>query len=219
MQGRSDNEISQYQKIAVDLASKIVDGKYKVGDKIYARSALASRYGVSSETARRAICVLNDLDIVESAKGSGVTIKSYEKAVQFTKQYQSTKTISSIKQDILASVSRQRKELEVFNRCLTELIDKTERFRSVNPFMPFQIQITSDNNFAGSNIMDLKFWQNTGATIIAIRRNDQLLISPGPYAELKIDDTLYYIGVDECQERVSQFLYPQKAIETQEDNN
>ena len=75
---RLDGEMPQYQKIAVDLASKIVDGKYKVGDKIYARSALASRYGVSSETARRAVCVLADLDIVESTKGSGVIIKSQE---------------------------------------------------------------------------------------------------------------------------------------------
>jgi len=47
----------RYQQIAADVAAKIVDGHYKVGDKIYARSSLASQYGVSSETARRAICV------------------------------------------------------------------------------------------------------------------------------------------------------------------
>ncbi len=212
MQGKSETDISQYQKIAVDLASKIVDGKYKVGDKIYARSALASRYGVSSETARRAICVLADLDIVESAKGSGVTIKSHEKALQFTRQYQGTQTIKDIKQDILASVDRQRKELEVFNRCLSDLIDKTERFRSVNPFMPFQVKIPPENKFIGATIMDLKFWQNTGATIIAIRRDLQLMISPGPYAELQVNDILYYIGTDECQERVNSFLFSEPII-------
>ncbi|RKJ34567.1 GntR family transcriptional regulator, partial [Butyricicoccus sp. 1XD8-22] len=45
----------KYMKIAADIASKIVDKKYVIGEKIYARSSLASQYGVSSETARRAI--------------------------------------------------------------------------------------------------------------------------------------------------------------------
>lgn len=45
----------QYQQIAADIAAKIVDGRYDLGEKIYARSSLASQYNVSSETARRAI--------------------------------------------------------------------------------------------------------------------------------------------------------------------
>ena len=40
-----------YQQIAADIASKIANGHYELGQKIYARSVLASQYGVSSETA------------------------------------------------------------------------------------------------------------------------------------------------------------------------
>ena len=29
-------------------------------------------------------------------------------------------------------------------------------------------------------ISETKFWQNTGATIIGIRRDDKLMLSPGP---------------------------------------
>ena len=50
----------RYQQIAADIAAKIAGGEYKIGDKIFARSSLASQYHVSSETARRAICVLCD---------------------------------------------------------------------------------------------------------------------------------------------------------------
>ena len=45
----------KYSKIAADIASKIVEKKYQVGEKIYARSSLASQYGVIFKTAQRAI--------------------------------------------------------------------------------------------------------------------------------------------------------------------
>lgn len=210
MENKNKIQTPRYQKIAVDIASKIANGKYNIGDKIYARSSLASQYGVSSETARRAICVLSDLDIVTSEKGSGVTIKSYENAVRFIKQYQDVQTIHDIKKNILDSVNRQKKELEFFDECLTDLIAKTDRFRSLNPFMPFQITITSDTPFLNKNISDLNFWQNTGATVIGIKRNDDLLLSPGPYASMHEHDVLYFIGDDICLERVTNFLYPEK---------
>lgn len=209
MENKNNIQTPRYQKIAIDIASRIANGKYNVGDKIYARSSLASQYGVSAETARRAICVLSDLDIVTSEKGSGVTIKSYENAVRFVKQYQDVQTIHDIKKNILDSVDRQKKEMEIFNQCLTELIIKTDRFRSLNPFMPFQITITSKTPYLNKNISDLNFWQNTGATVIGIKRKDELLISPGPYASMYDQDILYFIGEDTCMERVTNFLYPE----------
>ena len=37
----------RYQQIAVAIAERIVDGKYPIGSKIYARSTLASNFNVS----------------------------------------------------------------------------------------------------------------------------------------------------------------------------
>ena len=51
----------RYQQIAVAIAERIVDGKYPIGSKIYARSTLASNFNVSPETARKAINVLVEL--------------------------------------------------------------------------------------------------------------------------------------------------------------
>ena len=50
-----------YQKIAIDIASKIAAGKYKAGEKIYGRSMLAAHYAVSPETIRRAMFMLQDV--------------------------------------------------------------------------------------------------------------------------------------------------------------
>jgi K+/H+ antiporter YhaU regulatory subunit KhtT len=198
----------RYQQIAADVAAKIVDGHYKVGDKIYARSSLASQYGVSSETARRAICVLSDLKIVDTSKGSGVTIKSYENAIKFIKQYSDINTISNLKQDIIDSVDRQKKEIKYLYGCLSDLIDKTDRFRSVNPFTPFQIEITSATPYINKSASDINFWHNTSATIIAIKRNDSLLMSPGPYAVFQENDIFYFVGDENCIDRVKKYLYP-----------
>lgn len=206
MENKIKTTASKYQSIAIDIASKIADGNYNIGDKIYARSSIASTYKVSPETARRAICILDDLNIVESAKGSGVIIKSYENAVKFIKQYQDTETINDIRLNMLKSVERQKQELDYFNNCISNLIERTEGFRSVNPFMPFQVTITKDTKYIEMSAADISFWHNTQATIIAIKRGSELILSPGPYAILKEDDIIYFIGDEGCLERVKKFL-------------
>lgn len=197
-----------YQQIAADIASKIANGYYEVGEKMYARSVLASQYGVSSETARRAICILSDMDIVDATKGSGVIIKSSENAIKFVKQHDDIKTVNDLKNDILSSLERQKKENEYLKEHLSELIDKTDRFKSINPFVPFEIRISRKTPYIEKNIAEINFWHNTTATIIAIKRNDSLEMSPGPYAVLHENDIFYFVGDENCYERVNNFLYP-----------
>lgn len=201
--------IPVYQQIATDIASKIVDKQYSVGDKIYTRSSIASQYGVSSETARRAISILSDLEIVGAIKGSGVIIKSYEKAVAFVRQYHDIQTINNLKKDIFDSVQRQAKETEYFVSRISTLIEKTDRFRSINPFVPFEIRITSECPYLYKTIQEMNFWHNTAATIIAIQRKGELLISPGPHAVFLPEDLLFFIGDENCLDRVKNFIFPE----------
>ena len=198
----------KYQKIAADIASRIVEKKYLVGEKIYARSSLASQYNVSSETARRAIAVLQDLEIVEATKGSGVMIKSYEKAAQFVHQFLEVQSVYQVQLEMLESIKRQKSELEVLQETTERLVSRTERFKSVNPFVPFQVEIGEETPYITQTIGSINFWQNTMATIVGIRRGVELIISPGPYATLEQNDVIYFIGNDECIERVQKFLYP-----------
>ena len=197
-----------YQKIAADIAAKIVDNRYRVGEKIYARSYLASQYKVSSETARRAICVLSDLEIVDVTKGSGVIIKSYDNAVKFVHQYNDIQSLNDLKKDILSSIERQKKETKFLLKSVSSIIDRTERFQSINPFIPFEVEITGKTPLLNKSLSELNFWHHTAATIIAIKRDNTLMMSPGPYAILQKHDVLYYCGEDNCQDRVKSFLYP-----------
>ena len=196
----------RYQEIARDVAGKIADGVYRVGEKIYARSALASQYGVSSETARRAICVLDDLGIVASSRGSGVTIASYDKAVAYVRQYREFTSINELRRSLAEAVERQYGDMCRIHELLDQLAEKTDRFRASNPFVPFQARVQSGCPQLGKTLRDLNFWHNTLATVVAIRREETLVLSPGPFVTLQEGDEIYYIGNAECVDRVNTLL-------------
>ena len=196
----------KYQLIAEDIAAKIVERKYVVGEKIYARSSLASHYGVSPETTRRAIAVLQDLNIVEATKGSGVVIVSYENAAQFVHRLDDVKSVRELQMTLEQKIENQKKELTNIQDTLAEFVSRTNRLQSINPFVPFQVEITDDCPFLSNSIGEVNFWQQTGATIIGIKKGEDLIISPGPYAELQAGDILYFVGSDSCFSVVKQFL-------------
>ena len=190
----------KYQQIAVDVAEKIAEGKLHVGDKIHARSTLANQYQVSPETARKAIIVLVDLEIVKAKHGSGFYVASKEKAQDFVTQYQDVQTIAEIKEELLDSVAKQKEELTHFSSILDTLVEQTKRFDSFDPMSPCSFVLTEEAEYLG---------QNTSSTFIAIKHNEERLVSPGPYAKISLNDTLYFVGHDESTlQRVQNFFYP-----------
>lgn len=210
LQQQKDLPIPRYQQIAIDIATKIVNEEYEIDQKIYGRSSIAGQYGVSPETARRAFSILASLGIVSPEKGSGMVIKSRTNAVEFLNQFAQRKTIETLKTGLVQSIARQKKEMEYLTANLTELIVATEHFKSMNPLAPFTIRITSECVHLNKSIQDLQLWQHTGATLVAIKRNDVLLRSPGPYAALFEGDIIYFISQEDSDQKVKEFLFPSK---------
>lgn len=197
---------ARYQQVALDIAAKIVDKQYQIGEKIYARSLIASQYAVSSETARRAIAILSDVAIVDTVKGSGVVIKSYDNAVAFLKRYRDIGTMAEFKQDAVRRLDNLVRESAELRESISRLVDHTDRFRAMNPLAPSFAVVEPGAICAGKSLNELHFWQNTAATVIAIRRGAKLTLSPGPYADLQIGDTLYFVGEEDCLGRVALLL-------------
>lgn len=200
-------EMPRYHKIALDIASKIANGELNEGDKIYASSSLAGRYAVSSETARRAIHILVDLGIVSTKKGTGITIISTDKALKYVEQNQSISTLVDLKKEMAESVARQKKELDFFNEKMMELIERTENLRSENPFIPYQLVMEPHAYHLETQIGELPLWEYTQATIVAIRRDGSLIMSPGPYESFKSGDTIFYFGKVDTPPKVKLFFY------------
>ncbi len=200
--------LPRYQQIAVAIAERIVENRYQVGQKIHARSTLASNFNVSPETARKAINVLVDLEIMDVRHGSGAYIASKEKAQAFVEQYQDVQSIQEIRQDILDSVERQQQELDNFSDLLNTLVQQTKKVHHMSPFVPFELQLTEQAQHLEKSINELHIWQATGATIIAIQTTEELLLSPGPYAKFSAGNTIYFVGNELALQRMTNFFYP-----------
>lgn len=200
--------LPRYQQIAVAIAERIVENRYQVGQKIHARSTLASNFNVSPETARKAINVLVDLEIMDVRHGSGAYIASKEKAQAFVEQYQDVQSIQEIRQDILDSVERQQQELDNFSDLLNTLVQQTKKVHHMSPFVPFELQLTEQAQHLEKSINELNVWQATGATIIAIQTTEELLLSPGLYAKFSAGNTIYFVGNELALQRMTNFFYP-----------
>mgnify|MGYP000025446756 CR=1 FL=1 len=131
MSGKKKIVRPRYQQIAVDLAERIVENRYKVGEKIHARSTLASTYNASPETTRKAINVLVDLGSWKYGMGVGHLLPRKKKqkipiAVSRCTIY------PRYKSRIMASVEKQQDELNHFSQLLDQLVNQTKRIHKMN---------------------------------------------------------------------------------------
>ncbi len=200
-------QLPRYQQVAVEISERIVEGRYVEGEKIHARSTLATHFNVSAETARKAISILVDLGIMDVKHGSGAFVVSKEKAAEYVTQFKASQSILSIRQQMQASIERQRTETNHLNQLLDQLVARTKNIHDQLPFVPYEIELTSQAQNLEISINELNFWHQTGATIVAIQTDKELLLSPGPYAKLSIGNHLYFVGTETVFDRVQRFFY------------
>jgi K+/H+ antiporter YhaU regulatory subunit KhtT len=199
-------KVPRYQKIALDIANRIAKGEFKEGSKIFGRSSLAGEYNVSPETIRRAIILLEDMQVVEASVGSGIVIISQRNAHIYVDRFKSKETISTLKDEI-QTLLKQKEEIdkEITDR-IDKIIDYAGRLKHTNPLNPIEIPVEKGSHLIGKTINESKFWQNTGATIIGIRRNKQIILSPGPYLAFEDGDQILAIGNPEIITRALEFM-------------
>jgi K+/H+ antiporter YhaU regulatory subunit KhtT len=87
-----------------------------------------------------------------------------------------------------------------------KIMDYSVKLRHTNPLAPIEVEIFSGCTHIGKSISEVKFWQNTGGTVIGVKRNGEIIISPGPYTLILEGDVLLIIGDEETYDRVIHFL-------------
>ncbi len=198
---------SQYLQIALDLASRIAGGELKEGSKIYGRSMMASEYGVSPETIRRALHLLADMKVVEVRPQSGTIVLSADNARRYISNFgerYDTKSLHNRLKDILNQYNVLNKEL---NDVAATLLKSQQTYISATePFPNYEVVVPKGSPLIGKNIGSLQFWQCTGATIVAIRRGQSVILSPGPYAELYDGDVVIFVGTTADAEAANRFI-------------
>lgn len=195
-----------YQKIALDIANAIYKGQYIEGERLHGRSTLAGRYNVSSETIRRSIKLLEDVDVVKSVKGSGITILSKEQAFKYINKFRNIESISSYKTKLKSLYENKDSIENEILETIDSIIKYTSRLSNTTSITPFEIKIRENSKVIGKSIGEVSFWQYTGATIIGIRREEETILSPGPYATFQLGDVLLIIGEESVYNSVMLFL-------------
>ena len=201
----TSGEKAIYKQIALDIASKVVSGKYRPGEKIHGRSPLASQYNVSPETVRRAVFLLNQVGVLEVRQGAGITIKSVEAAEDFVSKSEDKESLDTIKGHINRLMQEQKQLNNRLQENINILLDANDRFNYLNPLTPFELLIDKDCPLVGKTIASVRFWNNTGATIIAIKRKSKTILSPGPQAQLFAGDYILIVG-DEASYKKTKML-------------
>jgi len=197
----------QYQRIALDVASKIASGEIKEDEKIKGRSILSSKYNVSPETVRKALRLLADMKVVEIKEKSGVIILSADNAKRYISLYRNRNELKELGlkfQELMELHSSIEKQMsEVCEKILTAQYHPLPQEKALPNY---EVRVSENSDKIGLNIGSLHFWQATGATIIAIRRGDNTIISPGPYAELYGGDVIVFVGLPAAASAVEKFI-------------
>lgn len=190
------NSISQplYSQIALDIASRIARDELKEKTKIYGRSVMSSEYGVSPETIRRSLKLLADMDIVDIQHSSGAVVLSRERAIKYLERFNSRVDIHLHQRQLQEMMAEHSALTAKIEESVKSIVSISEKFSRTHPFQNYELEIPESSPVIGLNLGELKFWQRTGATIIAIRRGEKIILSPGPYAVLHARDIIIFVG-------------------------
>lgn len=197
---------AQYLQIARDIASRVARGDLATGSRLYGRSVMASEYGVSPETIRRSLRLLADMKVIEVKPQSGATILSADSARRYLENFSNTEDTRLLLHQIQGILKEQEALNEQLLQTATTLVKSREIFScAAEPLPNYEVPVPADSPIIGKSIGELKFWQSTGGTIIAIRRSHTIIISPGPYAELYPGDVMIIVGTPGAAEAARKF--------------
>ena len=186
---------AQYLQIALDLASRIASGELPEGTRIYGRSVMASEYSVSPETIRRALRLLADMKVVEVKPQSGAAVLSADNARRYIETFEEDVDVHALQIQLKELLGKYTE----LNRRMTDVVAALVKSRDTfsaaeGPLPNYEVQVPKNSPLIGKSIGSLKFWQSTGGTIVAIRRGQTVILSPGPYAELYSGDVIILVG-------------------------
>ena len=166
-----------YLQVAYDIAAKIAAQELKEGQRFTGRSLMGSQYNVSPETIRRAMRLLSDVGIISIQQNVGSVVASRARALEYIERAKADTNLRALKHQ-LQSLIEQRDQLNgQINDTFERICNLEERFHHSDQFRTYEFTLAPVR------------WR-TGATVIAVRRGDEMEISPGPQTALQAGDTL-----------------------------
>ncbi len=195
-----------YLQVAVDVAGRIAREELKLGKKISGRTTLAGEYNVSSETIRKAMRLLSDVDIVEVKHGNGIYVSSLLRAEEFIERYRIKTSVNELKEELI-DLMKQRDLIETkMNETMNSIIDYTSRFKNSEHISVNEYYLNYESLLYEKSIKELDFKSNTGVTLVGIKRDGITILSPDDHEIIKAKDKLLYVGIPSSSVRLGEYL-------------
>lgn len=207
METHGSSVMARYVNIAMDIATRIVRGEYRVGQKIFGRSTLAGKYNVSPETIRRALTLLQDTGIVQVSPGVGVVVKSQKAAEAFLAECGQKQVLRDV-QEKLHQLLRERDRINnEIEKLMNELLEYT--FKMAGRLQRIEeIKVLNYSPLVGKSLAEAEFRGKTGATVLAIYRNGEEIVSPRAETVIQAGDILIMVAPPEVREQVHLLVDP-----------
>jgi K+/H+ antiporter YhaU regulatory subunit KhtT len=198
-----------YLGIALDISRRIAGGELPEGTKLYGRSIMSSEYGVSPETIRRSLKLLSDMNVVVVHHNSGAVVLSKENAKAYLARFDEYAGVQALRKKLKAAIADHATLTKQIYELVNDISGITVRVSPTNPFQNYEIDVPKDSPIVGKTLEELNFWQETGATVIAIKRKAQVFLSPGPYIRFEADDRIIFIGEERSIHAIQSFISAQ----------
>ncbi|WP_338832918.1 hypothetical protein MHLNE_17080 [Moorella humiferrea] len=201
MCGIQGEELSRYEQIALMIAGEIIRGTYNEGEKVSGRTILAGQYGVSPETVRKALALLQARQVVDVVPGSGVIILSRQAAKEFIEDFHEHNSLEVLERR-LDNLIRQRNKL---NAEIDKLVKEIVHFKTSllkNMQNAEEVLVAPDSPLVGKSVQEAQLRTVTGVIVTAVRRRGRWYASPGTELRLSPGDLLLVVGKQKAVERL-----------------
>lgn len=124
--------------------------------------------------------MLKDVGILQTEKGSGIKVVSTEKVADFLKKNEGFDTLATLKEDLDSWAEEQNRQIQDILDKIQFAVNQTQQTHVIGSLNPYEIKITAACKVLGKTANELQFWHLTGATIVAVRHGEELILSPVP---------------------------------------
>ena len=125
---------------------------------------------------------------------------------EYMEQYRSDKDLGALKGHLKKLVAQRDALNEEIAATFKKIMDLQERFRHSDQLRTHEFPISAHSAALGRTLEQLRFRTSTGGTVIAVRHEGRLLLSPGPDTALEAGDTLVVACSVSDMGRVAQLL-------------
>lgn len=195
---------ARYEEIAQDIARRIVQGDIAEGTRVLGRSSLAGMYQVSPETIRRAIAVLHERSIVQSVAGSGVRVISANAAAAYLESLTARSMLEEDSRE-LRMLMKQHRELD---EQIVAVMDRImiQASGAIKALHVEEVTVRAGAWVVGRSLGEIRLRSWTGATAVAVSRDDVDYFSPPADMLLAPGDVVTIIGSEAARARARSVL-------------